>query len=137
MFIDLPHQDYLCAITALCQHYTIPSAIITIAASFGFLLSAVGLNANPLALMVPAKNYSLRREASICKFATSEKGVQVWGSNLTNFRQCKLEVLESPFLFSCLYFPLNQRSEEHHAKTINVTTTAGHGMSVLDTLSSH
>ena len=60
----------------------------------GFLrLSSLDSGAQriPLALMVPAKNYSLRREASICKFATSEKGVQVWGSNLTNFRQCKLE----------------------------------------------
>ena len=41
---------------------------------------------------------SLRRDASIRKFASWEKGVQTWGSSLIKFASCKLVVAKLPTL---------------------------------------
>ena len=63
MFIDLTHQDYLYNTTRSLQRF------ITIAAWTAFF-SVVGLNANPQAPMVPAKNSIEARSLNlqVCNF---------------------------------------------------------------------
>ena len=129
MFIDLPHQYYLYNTT-----YTIPSAIHH---HCGFLrrLSSRQWGSTRIHWLPGSRqNSSLRREASICKFATSEKGVQVWGSNLTNFRPCKLEASKlatsthrqaglSEARASHTVYSLGGAGPQSHAVLVRVKTT--------------
>ena len=68
-------------------------------------LRARSLNSNPLAgyqwttnyqPSFPANYFIERRDGSIRKFASWEKGVQTWGSSLIKFASCKLVVAKLP-----------------------------------------